>query len=217
MLLVTDPADDLQLLSTEELRLAAGLESSDSSQDTALAALGLRAAGALAAACNIARAGYASTISPAITGAAPLTLKLETLSETFRLRSEQRTLYLARRPVGQVVSITASGDTVAEYDLDVIEGALVKLTSDDPCNWPCGKTVVVYEAGYETIPDDLKGFASQLVGMYYTSGDDPNEKRVSIPGVIERERWVDKEADGIVPDDILAALLRAGYRKPAFA
>lgn len=220
MLQVTDPTDDLQLLSQTELRLAIGLESSDQTQDTALATLGLRAAAALASACGVAKAGYASSVSPAITGVAPVTLKLESLTETFRFTSQQSRLYLARRPVAEVASITTDSSVLdsSEWELDVAQGGLIKLSSDVPCKWPCGKIVVAYDAGYETIPDDLKQLAARLVNTYYLSDtDDPNEKRVDIPGVIERERWVDLRADTIVPDDIMSALLRAGYRKPVYA
>ena len=54
MLTVTVPADGLHLLTAEELRLAAGLDPSDGSQDTELAMQGLQAAAALAAACGVA-------------------------------------------------------------------------------------------------------------------------------------------------------------------
>jgi hypothetical protein len=50
--------------------------------------------------------------------------------------------------------------------------------------------------------------------MYHGSeGDDPNERRVEIPGVISIERWVDAGSDAIMPDDIMAGLQRDGYRR----
>lgn len=223
MLTVTEVAADLQLLSATELRVAAGLESSDSSQDATLATMGLRAAASLALACGVAKAGYHSSYaadSPPLTGEAPPTLRSESLSQTFRLTGEQSTLYLARRPVSAVASVTVTGSALAAdgWELNVSQGTLIKLTSDEPCNWPKGKIVVAYDAGYATVPDGLKGYAARLVSLYYQSeGEDPNEKSVDIPDVIAIQRWVDAEADTIVPQDIMAGLLRDGYRKSVLA
>ena len=79
--------------------------------------------------------------------------------------------------------------------------------------------IVEYEAGYDTIPDDLKSYASRLVGLYYrTTGADPTQRRVEIPGVISVERWVDTTTtDVIVPEDIMAGLKRDGYRRLVLA
>jgi len=100
MLIVTEPAEDLQLLTEEELRVAAGLEPDDDSQDEALAILGLRAAAALAAACGVAKAGYHASLAP-LRGAAPRTLHAETLVESMRVRPgyQYGSLFLARWPV----------------------------------------------------------------------------------------------------------------------
>ena len=59
----------------------------------------------------------------------------------------------------------------------------------------------------------------RLVGLYYqTTGADPSERRVEIPGVISLERWVDTTAtDSIVPEDIMTGLKRDGYRRLVLA
>lgn len=223
MLTITEAASDLQLLSQEELRVAAGLESSDSSADDALAVLGLRAAAALAAACGVTRGGYDASYlanSPPLRGEAPRTLKAETVSETFRFRSHYGSIYLARRPVLAISMVTEDSSElgVDDFEYDVPQGALMRVSGDSLIQWAMGRITVVYEAGYETIPEDLKGFAAQLVSLYYQSeGDDPNVKHEEIPGVISIDRWVDTKADNIVPDDIMAGLIRGGYRKPALA
>lgn len=223
MLTVTEIASDYQLLSAAELRVAAGLESSDTSQDDKLATIGLRAAAALANACGVAKAGYDASYaaeSPPLVGEAPPTLRTETVSQTFRLWDEQSTLYLARRPVSAVSTVTETGSVVASsgYEFDVSQGALIRLTGNEPSNWPRGKTVIVYDAGYSIVPEGLKGYASQLVGLYY-QGDpgDQNVRGYDIPGVIAVQRWVDNDADSIVPQDIMAGLLRDGYRKSVLA
>src|SRR4029077_223188 len=121
MLIVTEPAEDLQLLTEEELRIAAGLEPDDDSQDTALATQGLRAAAALAGACGVAVAGYDASLAP-LRGAAPRTLKAETLVETIRVRPgyQYGTLVLARWPVLEVISVTTATTalTTADWYLD---------------------------------------------------------------------------------------------------
>jgi hypothetical protein len=222
MLTVTVPTDDLQLLTPEELRVAAGLESDDTSQDVALATRGLQASAALAAACGVAKAGYDASLLP-LRGEAPRTLKAETLVQTFRVRPNYQytTLTLARWPVLSIVSVTSdtTGLTTDDWELDVPEATLTRISGNETLYWPAGRVIVEYEAGYDTIPEDLKGYASRLVGLYHqTTGADPNERRVEIPGVISLERWVDTTAtDSIVPEDIMTGLKRDGYRRLVLA
>jgi hypothetical protein len=224
MLTVTEPAEDLQLLTEEELRVAAGLEPDDDSQDAALATQGLRAAAALAGACGVARAGYDVSLLP-LRGEAPRTLKAETLVETLRVRPgyQYTTLVLARWPVLEIISVTADTTdlTTEDWYLDIPMGTLDRISGNETLPWPCGRVIVEYAAGYDTIPEDLKGYASQLVNIFHqttTSSVDPNTKHIEIPGVISIERWVDQTAtDSIVPDDIKTGLVRDGYRRPVLA
>ena len=72
ILSVTGPADDLTLLTQEELRVAVGIGIADSSQDDTLKILGGRVAARVATACRI-RAD----------GAKPPTLRQENLVEIF--------------------------------------------------------------------------------------------------------------------------------------
>jgi hypothetical protein len=221
-LTVMVPAADLQLLTEEELRAAAGLEPDDTSQDAKLAIWGLQASAALAGCCGIAKAGYAAVLAEAETplrGEAPVTLKAETLSQTFRIRhgDESPKLYLARWPVLSIASVTVDTTelTTDDWELNIPSASLKRVSGNGTLCWPCGRVTVVYDAGYdEPLPVDLKGYAARLVGMYHGSeGDDPNERRVEIPGVISIERWVDVGSDSIMPDDIMAGLARDGYRR----
>src|ERR1051326_4761510 len=98
MLQVIVPAGDLNLLTIEELRLAVGLSLDDDSQDEKLQELGLRVSSMISAACCVAKDGVS-----------PPTLLNEDLTETFRLVSETRNLFLSRRPVGAVTSVTEAG------------------------------------------------------------------------------------------------------------
>ena len=222
MLIVTEPAEDLQLLTEEELRVAAGLEPDDDSQDAALAVHGLRVASALAGACGVAKAGYDVSLLP-LRGEAPRTLKAETLVQTFRVTPgyQYGSLFLARWPVLEIVSVTAdtTGLTTDDWELDIPMGSLTRVSGNGTLYWPCGRVIVEYAAGYDTIPEDLKGYASRLVGWYsQTTGSDPTEKHVEIPGVITIDRWVDQSAtDSLMPEDITAGLVRDGYRRPVLA
>lgn len=219
MLIVTVPATDLQLLTDEELRVAAGLQPDDTSQDAMLATVGLQAAAALAGACGIAKAGYAASLAP-LRGEAPLTLKAERLIQTVRVRTTDQVqkLLLARWPVLSIISVTedTTGLVVDDWELDIPEASLTRVSGNSTLNWPYGRVIVEYEAGYDDpIPTDLKGYAARLVSLYdQTTGADLSERRVEIPGVITLERWVDTTAtDILVPEDILTGLQRDGYRR----
>ena len=219
-LTVTAPAADLQLLSEEELRAAAGLEPDDTSQDASLATLGVQASTALANACGLAKAGYDASLAP-LRGEAPPTFKAETLSQRFHVWSgyDSSKLLLARWPVLEIISVTV-GDTelvVDDWMVDIPGAALVRVSGLGTLAWPCGRAVVEYDAGFDIVPEDLKGYAVRMVGLYShtgVGGADPSERRVEIPGVITVERWVDTATtDVIVPEDILTGLARDGYRR----
>ena len=79
---------------------------------------------------------------------------------------------------------------------------------------------VEYVAGYDTIPEELKGYCpnSRHLHTAMSSSVDPSTKHIEIPGVITLDRWVDQTAtDSLVPDDIKSALVRDGYRRPVLA
>lgn len=208
ILTIADPEDDRSLLSAAELRLAIGLASADASQDAALTPLGLRVSAVITKACRVASAGVV-----------PPNLRLETVTETFRPdRGHSRSecpLILARRPIVIINSVIENGTTLdaTGYEIDAGSGLLWRLSNDCRTCWAAhGKIVIDYDAGWEDVPDDLKRIASELVSAYYLqSGSDQSEKRLSIPGLIDSERWVDVTSDAELPDDLMAALYRGGY------
>lgn len=204
MLQVVTPAADLSLLTLEELRLAVGLESDDDSQDEKLEPLGERVSAMITAACRV--------VSD---GTNPPTLMQEGVVDTFRLTSTNRFLFLSRRPVAQVMSVIEADVTLTEdldFEVDPGSGKLIRLSNGDLSVWSCGKIVVEYDGGYETVPADLKAIAQQLAGGYWADeGVDPMEKSFSIPGVMSSERWVDTEADPQMPREIMNALTAGGY------
>jgi len=209
VLSVTTPAGDLALLTIEELRAAVGVTIGDSSQDATLATLGTRVADRITQACNV-----------ATDGAKPPTLREETLSETWRLRQLGRgsahhhghgsELLLARRPIVSVTSIEEDGIALdpADYEILAASGMLRRLSGDAPRSWSlAGKIVVVYVAGWATVPESLKFAAEQLARVYwFQQTRDPALKQISIPGVIERQFWVDTSNDHDIPQDVMDIL-----------
>lgn len=201
---VTAPAVDLNLLTVEELRVAIGLASDDDSQDAKLETLGNRVSSMITSACQVVRDGVN-----------PPTLLLEGCIDSYRLKCTQTALFLSRRPVFQIVSVTVSGSSLTEdvdFEVDAASGKLIRLCGDDETYWEAGRVVVEYDAGYDPVPEDLKAIAAQLAGGYWADdGVDPMEKRLKIDGVVELERWVDASANPQMPKEIMQALLDGGY------
>lgn len=201
---VVTPADDLNLLTIEELRVAVGLESDDDSQDAALETLGDKVSSIISAACLIIKDGVS-----------PPTLLLEGCAEEVRISRPQKYIFLSRRPIWQMISVTVSGTLLTQdidFEVDLAYGKLTRLRDDTEICWDCGKVVVEYDAGYDDVPADLKAIAAQLASRYWASdGSDPLEKRVDIPDVIEIDRWVDPTSDPQMPKDLFDALVRGGY------
>jgi hypothetical protein len=185
-LVVSTKAGDLSLLSTEDRRTAVGLDVIDASSDAALAALDLRLASAIAAECNV-----------AIGKGADPTLRKESLTEIFyHVRACK--LMLSRRHNVAVTSLVADGETLAadtDFIVDPESAILTKLSSDVPVQWCATKIVVMYDAGFETVPDDLKQAAMDFMRLAWAEKDrDPSLKSevIDIPDVrrVERGYWV---------------------------
>lgn len=206
-LTVTDAASSLALLSAFEMREAAGLDSGDNSQDAALRAMEARCSAAIMSECGI-----------AVGGGAPPTLLQETLTETFYgICAEQ--LILSRRHEIDITSIVEDGVTLVDTDF-IVEpesGLVTKLCSDYPSWWSANKIVVVYQAGFETVPSDLKMAAIEFLrASWLEQSRDPMVKneRVIIPGVEERDvgYWVGsvpgQTNEGAVPDIVAGQLKR---------
>ncbi len=213
MISIADPNDDRALLTTAELRAAAGLSTSDSSQDATLVPLGAYVSALITKACKVTAAG---AIEP--------TLRLETVTETFLFKSLQKSLVLARRPVVEIISVTQTESLLGptEYALDAASGVLYRAAfthyfytlPNGPWGWwPIGNTIVEYSAGYDDVPADLKYAAIKFVKAELVTGSrDPLLKRIRIEGVSDREYWVsDKQVTSVVPGEVMDILIRGGY------
>lgn len=208
MLSITTPAASLQLLSAEQLRVAAGLGSGDASQDASLTPLGLRIAAEIAAVCKIAIGA----------GRAP-TLRKERLTETIRGARSRDQIILSRRHDVSIVSVTIDGSalTGADYEVEPESGLLYRLSGDSRVCWGFAKAIVVYDAGFETVPDELVGAASDLVRIRLSeAARDPMVRSESseVPGVLNErtDYWVGaipgSAAAGGIPSDVAARLGR---------
>jgi hypothetical protein len=205
LLSVTTPASSLQLLTIEQMREAAGITGSGS--DILLTAMGLRLAAAVTTECCV-----------AVGAGAPPTLLRETLTETYRMVYAP-VIALSRRHEVEITSVTVDGVAVdpVDYVVDPESGLLTRLSGDDPISWQARKVVVVYAAGFDTVPGDLAMSMMDFFRLAWLErGRDPMVKseRTDVPGVMERERqyWVGsvpgQSNEGAVPDVVAGQLAR---------
>jgi hypothetical protein len=157
-------------------------------------------------------------------GATPPTLRLESVSETFRFMSRnwdsslsngvrRNSLLLARRPIVAIVSITENDVvlTAADYEVDKASGLIYRLSDEVRCHWPGGTIIVVYSAGYLTVPDDLKYAAIKFVQYQLQLGDrDPFLQMKSTTGVSEY-RWHESHAEPNIPAHVMDILQTGSY------
>lgn len=180
MLSIATPAADLSLLTIEELAAAVGLDPDDDSEDETLAAIGLRAAAAIAQHCRIAPGG-----------SYPPTLRLEGLTETFLAQRRHRSpqLLLARRPIEnpEPIAVIDAGTTLTGSDFLVndADGILVRVSGGCPIDWSCQQITVSYSAGWSTVPDEVKEAASKLAAAYFSqsSGGGAGVRSEEVPDV----------------------------------
>lgn len=205
-LVVTTPAGDLSLLTQAERRAAAGLASGDASQDAALAAMDLRAAAAICQECNIA---------PGV-GREP-TLMRETLTETIR-GARGSCIILSRRHDVAITSVVADDATLdlADYDVDPESGILYRLSGNCTTSWCYQKAVVVYAAGFATVPQALKNAAFETLTAFWRDiGRDPYVKGTTIEnvdiGTVRTDLWsgsLPGSSIGAIPDSARGHLTR---------
>lgn len=200
MLVVTTAASDPTLLTLAEITTAVNGKASDAER---LTQLNRRIGEILAGACGLERAGVAT-----------LTLREETLSETFRLRCPADVIYLSRKPVTTVLLVMEDGTSLAEYyDFEQAGPCkFIRVQNDCPSWWAAGKIVISYKAGFATVPNDLKELASKLaVSLWTETSRDPALRRLKIEGVSEREWWVGSKDDPLLTAEIMEGLHSGGY------
>ncbi|TIU02329.1 MAG: hypothetical protein E5W43_00875 [Mesorhizobium sp.] len=204
-LTVTTPATDLTLLTIGEMREAAGV--TGNSSDATLIRMAARNAASIMTHCDI-----------AVGAGAPPTLRRETLTETiYQACGEQ--LMLSRRHEVAITSLVEDGVTLldADFEIDPESALVTKLCSDLPTLWSARKVVVVYDAGFAVVPDDLRDAAMDFLrSSWLERGRDPllKSERIRIPDVrdVERDYWVGgvpgQSSEGAVPDPVAGKLTR---------
>jgi len=176
---VVTPVEDPAILSTDELRLAAGLLPTDTSKDGVLTELGLQASDAIALLCKLANDGVNAP-----------TLLSETCRDTFRLEHPRVALVLSRRFVTALASVVEDGVTLAatDYELDRASGILKRISGEAYVNWSTSKIIVNYTAGFSSPTSNLKRAANLLVKqMVSEDGRDLMVRRERTDGVGETE------------------------------
>jgi hypothetical protein len=103
----------------------------------------------------------------------------------------------------------------ANYEVEAAAGLLYRLTGTTTTyriRW-CAETVIVEsDAGYSTVPDDLKYAAIKFVKLeLQREGRDLLQKRETIVGVIEREWWVEPSREVGVPPEIMDLLEQGNF------
>jgi len=195
-LAISVPATTRTLLTPAQLRAAAGLAATDTSRDIDLAAIGLTVADII---CG---SGGCNLVGDGIT---PVTLRQETLIETFRYPVLRRPetpdgpapLRLARRFLGTVAVVEDDETLVLDTDFEVNAGAglLYRLSSDQRIIWSANLVVVTYQAGFATVPTPLADVAAEMVARRAGAKRDPmmRSERTEVPGAWAKEQqfWVD--------------------------
>lgn len=186
---VTTPAADLSLLTAEELRVAAGLDRTDDSQDETLAELEAEVAAEITSDCGVASDGVN-----------PPTLRSEECSDVFRFSDDNGVLYLSRRHVSAIDTIDEDGTELETTDwrLDKENGRLVRLDDNADTCWSTSAVTVTYTAGFATVPAELKAEAKARIRMKLSeTSRDPLARtiRTEIPDIENLE--VDYQVGGI--------------------
>lgn len=186
---VVVPASDLTLLTPEELRVAAGLDRADASQDETLAEYEAEVAAEIASDCAIASDGVN-----------PPTLRSEVCSDVFRLWCPSMALYLSRRHVSEIASVVENGVSLGELDWRLVAetGRLVRLVNDVEACWSAAKVEIAYTAGFAVVPSELKAEAKSRIKFKASEGTrDPLARsiRTDIPDVESRQ--VDYQVGGL--------------------
>lgn len=217
MLIISVAATTRALLSAAQLRVAAGLSETDTTRDAELAGVGLTVADAISDWCNVGGDGLT-----------PVTLRRETLEETFRVTHPRHPRRLARSTEGPAplilsrrflgtVAVVENGATLVQdtdFEIEAGPGFLWRLSGDRRVVWQAFLVVVTYQAGFDTVPTPLASVAAEMVSRKTNVARDPMTRmeRIEQVGIetIERQFWVDAaSAVDITPDMVLKL---AAYR-----
>src|ERR1043165_7073090 len=132
-------------------------------------------------------------------------------------------LQLSRWPIkaGTTPTVVEDGVTLTattDFRINFDTGQLLRMDgSGNAIEWRGRVIAVTYDAGYETIPEDLADAVLRLVrARWFARGRDPNLRQESIPDLGERQLWVPDQSDiADMPLDVSDLLDR--FRNPFVA
>ena len=134
---------------------------------------------------------------------------VESVSETLRLGSRDQ-LLLERYPVVSVETVTELGTvlTAADYEVYQESGQLFRLQSDERMEWPSGKIIVAYTAGYAVIPGSGQQGIFELVKLGNAARTrDPSLKSENIlEGLYSYQLFGPSDNEGGLPSNVSALL-----------
>lgn len=140
----------------------------------------------------------------------------------YQVPNARDTIGLTRWPIISVTSLTEHDHALTKDTDFLVEpdaGQLIRLQSVTglPMSWNTWPLVVVYSAGYASIPADLQDACSRLVKkMDINRVRDTTVKSEEVSGISRTEWWVPTGADGgNIPPDV--ADLIDNYRVPVTA
>lgn len=215
---VETPASSVVLLTTAEAKAALGI--TDNSRDSDVDSLVAKISAAITNYCNWRKDGIHRP-----------SLLSESLKDVFRLDCQQKDgrLMLSRRFVSEVTLLTEAGVELTQdtdFTIDASSGIISRLGGDnDIGTWPKGVIVAEYDAGFLTVPLDLKLAVEQWMRtLWALSYKSPSTITTStlkvedIPGVRRVEYSVPSSSSSSgggnysnVPDEITSLLNDGGY------
>ena len=145
----------------------------------------------------------------------------ETVAETFRLRRREDGICLTRFPASAIVSVVENATTLAATDYELASdgggGVLNRLRNDREGEWPIGKIVVTYTAGYALpngLPDGIERAAIMLVSQYRNTSDrDPQIRSESIEGSGSTSYFDGLESQAGLAPEVVGLISK--HRKPS--
>ncbi len=175
--LVITPATSFALATLDEAKAALGIDPSDTSQDAAVQMQIDAVSAAVSNYCN--RIFVVQTYRDQLRG------HCGSYGEPISTR--QWPIVLSETGVPQVV-VTENGAALDPSLLEVYPdtGALYRLDGAlSPSLWASPLLVIDYQAGYETVPPDLRGATLEwLTARWGATGRDPGLRSETIPDVI---------------------------------
>lgn len=213
MFSVITPAANKKLTSLTNLKIELGIADADTSQDVLLNRFLDRLS---AVVCN-----YMGV--PAASNGAP-TFALETLEENLTnspwLRRRGSSIVLSRRPVTEIVSVTAAGTLIdtSDFELDPVAGILTRTGAVGALGiayTPGARTLIQYKAGFTlpptanyTLPFEIEGAVIDMIRLAKSASvRDPTIKSEWTLDIRRLDYWVGQIGeDGAFPPNIASVL-----------